>query len=67
MLQTKISELKIQRKYNRIIKTNFKTSIFNWWFFYNQMLEIYKFRDNFLKAVARIKIQNKITKILDKN
>lgn len=64
MLQTKISELKIQRKYNRIIKTNFKTINFNWWFFYNQMLEIYKFRDNFLKAVARRENQNKITWIL---
>lgn len=44
-----------------------KPSIFNWWFFYNQMLENYNFSDNFKKVAPRRKNQRKITSILGKN
>lgn len=67
-----ILELKILKKYNLDAEKfqhekNENHQFLIGGFFYNQMLEIYNFSDNFLKAVPGIKIKNKITTILGKN
>ena len=40
--------------------TKRKTSIFNWWFFYNQMLGNYNFSYNFFVKIRKKGKRNKI-------